>query len=210
MNYRGEPSVEEILDSIKRVIARDARDDDRHMPVAEEGDDDDAFQSQGNRATDPADADEADEILELGEQEMVPRSSAQEHDRAIPMNEQHEENVAYDLPGAEPDDAFAEYPEGGDFPEEDGSAEDDGAADTSGEPLTSAIVRDSMRKTFAEVARLSSGRQGDDASPPRETSLEGLARELLRPMLAQWLEANLPDMVERVVKAEIARIARRP
>ncbi len=209
MNYRGEPSVEEILDSIKRVIARDARDDDRHMPVAEE-DDDDAFHSRGNEATDPADADEADEILELGEQEMVPRSSAQEHDRAIPMNEQHEENVAYDLPGAEPDDAFAEYPKGEDFPEEDRSVADDEDADTGGEPLTSAIVRDSMRKTFAEVARLSSGRQGDDASPPRETSLEGLARELLRPMLAQWLEANLPDMVERVVKAEIARIARRP
>ena len=40
-----------------------------------------------------------------------------------------------------------------------------------------------------------------------ETSLEGLVREMLRPMLAKWLDDNLPDMVETLVKAEIARIA---
>ena len=40
-----------------------------------------------------------------------------------------------------------------------------------------------------------------------ETSLEGLTRELLRPMLAQWLDEHLPTMVEELVKAEIARIA---
>ena len=40
-----------------------------------------------------------------------------------------------------------------------------------------------------------------------ETSLEGLTRELLRPMLAEWLDKNLPGMVEKMVQAEIARIA---
>jgi cell pole-organizing protein PopZ len=40
-----------------------------------------------------------------------------------------------------------------------------------------------------------------------ETSLEGLTRDLLRPMLAQWLDQHLPAMVERMVKAEISRIA---
>jgi cell pole-organizing protein PopZ len=40
-----------------------------------------------------------------------------------------------------------------------------------------------------------------------ETSLEGLVRDMLRPMLAEWLDRNLPGMVERMVKAEIARIA---
>jgi cell pole-organizing protein PopZ len=29
---------------------------------------------------------------------------------------------------------------------------------------------------------------------------------MLRPMLAQWLDTNLPPMVERLVAAEIARI----
>ena len=40
-----------------------------------------------------------------------------------------------------------------------------------------------------------------------ETSLEGMVREMLRPMLAQWLDANLPLMLEKLVAAEIARIA---
>jgi cell pole-organizing protein PopZ len=39
-----------------------------------------------------------------------------------------------------------------------------------------------------------------------ETSLEGLTRELLRPALAEWLDKNLPPLVERMVAAEIARI----
>jgi cell pole-organizing protein PopZ len=40
-----------------------------------------------------------------------------------------------------------------------------------------------------------------------ETSLEGMVRDMLRPMLAEWLDTNLPGMVEKMVQAEIARIA---
>ena len=40
-------------------------------------------------------------------------------------------------------------------------------------------------------------------------TLEGLVREMLKPMLAQWLEAKLPDVVERMVAREIARITDR-
>ena len=52
----------------------------------------------------------------------------------------------------------------------------------------------------------------EPSAPPQivrsgETSLEGLVREMLRPMMAQWLDAHLPDIVDRQVKAEIARIA---
>jgi len=39
-----------------------------------------------------------------------------------------------------------------------------------------------------------------------DATLEQLARELLEPMLAEWIERNLPDMVERIVQAEISRI----
>jgi hypothetical protein len=38
--------------------------------------------------------------------------------------------------------------------------------------------------------------------------LEHMAREILRPMLKDWLDDNLPDLVERLVRAEIERIAR--
>lgn len=36
----------------------------------------------------------------------------------------------------------------------------------------------------------------------------GLTREMLRPMLKTWLDDNLPVIVERLVSAEIERVAR--
>lgn len=36
----------------------------------------------------------------------------------------------------------------------------------------------------------------------------GLTREMLRPMLKTWLDDNLPRIVERLVAAEIERVAR--
>jgi len=39
-----------------------------------------------------------------------------------------------------------------------------------------------------------------------ENTLEGLVREMLRPMLKEWLDANLPELVERVVSREVARV----
>jgi len=39
-------------------------------------------------------------------------------------------------------------------------------------------------------------------------SLEGVVRELLQPMLRDWLERNLPPIVEAKVEAELDRIAR--
>ena len=39
-------------------------------------------------------------------------------------------------------------------------------------------------------------------------SLEGVVRELLRPMLRDWLEQNLPAIVESKVEAELDRISR--
>jgi cell pole-organizing protein PopZ len=38
--------------------------------------------------------------------------------------------------------------------------------------------------------------------------IDGLAREMLRPMLKTWLDDNLPSLVERLVRAEIQRVAR--
>jgi uncharacterized protein len=39
-------------------------------------------------------------------------------------------------------------------------------------------------------------------------TLEDLVREMLRPMLKTWLDDNLPGMVERMVRAEIERVSR--
>ncbi|MGB7405300.1 MAG: DUF2497 domain-containing protein [Pacificimonas sp.] len=41
-----------------------------------------------------------------------------------------------------------------------------------------------------------------------ENTLEGVVREMLRPMLAEWLDENLPDLVERLVAQELKRAPR--
>jgi len=41
-------------------------------------------------------------------------------------------------------------------------------------------------------------------------TLEDLVKEMLRPMLKAWLDDNLPMMVERLVRAEIERVSRGP
>ena len=42
-----------------------------------------------------------------------------------------------------------------------------------------------------------------------ERSIEHMTQELLRSMLKQWLDEHLPSMVERLVREEIERVARR-
>lgn len=44
---------------------------------------------------------------------------------------------------------------------------------------------------------------------PGADSLEALVREMLRPMLSDWLDAKLPAIVEAMVAREIARISGR-
>ncbi len=40
-------------------------------------------------------------------------------------------------------------------------------------------------------------------------SIEDIIREEIRPLLREWLDSNLPPLVERVVRSEIARIVDR-
>ena len=39
-------------------------------------------------------------------------------------------------------------------------------------------------------------------------TIEDMVQDMLRPMLQSWLDDNLPGMVERLVRAEIERVAR--
>ena len=65
----------------------------------------------------------------------------------------------------------------------------------------------SLRHSFSALQTLSEPGAAPQVVRSGETSLEGMVREMLRPMLSNWLEANLPAMVEKMVSAEIARIA---
>lgn len=155
MRQEGEPSVEEILDSIKKVIARDSTAaTERAKPRRREG------------LVARDDTSEQDEdVLDLG---MI--GSALREEEA-----------------------------------EEALIEDAEEADAEG--LTTDRAAEAMRQSLAALAMLSDPPAKPQIVRSGETSLEGMVREMMRPMLAQWLDANLPEIVERLVKDEIARIA---
>jgi cell pole-organizing protein PopZ len=39
-------------------------------------------------------------------------------------------------------------------------------------------------------------------------TIENMVRDMLRPLLKEWLDSNLPHLVERVVQDEVARLVR--
>jgi cell pole-organizing protein PopZ len=52
------------------------------------------------------------------------------------------------------------------------------------------------------------GELSDAFAASRRKSFDELAEEMMRPMLQDWLDNNLPTLVERLVREEIERIAR--
>ena len=61
-------------------------------------------------------------------------------------------------------------------------------------------------------ARLDQGRRDRRARRPRRVAgitVEQLLVDLLTPMLRDWLDKNLPEIVERVVEQEVKKLARR-
>ena len=43
----------------------------------------------------------------------------------------------------------------------------------------------------------------------KDVTLEGMVREMLRPLLREWLDRNLPYLIERLVKREIDKMVNR-
>lgn len=71
------------------------------------------------------------------------------------------------------------------------------------EAIISSAGAAAVRDSFGQLSDLLvAGYAGSDKT------LEGMVREMLRPMLKNWLDANLPAIVERAVAREIARLAR--
>lgn len=61
----------------------------------------------------------------------------------------------------------------------------------------------------AAAAAATFGRLSSSILMPAEgRTLEDVVREMLRPMLQQWLDDNLPGIVQQAVEAEVDRISR--
>ncbi|MEO1749349.1 MAG: DUF2497 domain-containing protein [Pseudomonadota bacterium] len=67
-------------------------------------------------------------------------------------------------------------------------------------PLVSSKASQSIAATFSALDDVLRQQTGED--------LKSTTEAMLRPMLAEWLDENLPSMVERLVRQEIERIGR--
>ena len=67
----------------------------------------------------------------------------------------------------------------------------------------------SLAQSFSVLKTLAEPGAAPQIVRSGETSLEGLTRDLLRPMLKDWLDSHLPALVEAMVAREIERITKK-
>jgi len=81
--------------------------------------------------------------------------------------------------------------------------------DTGRERVVSAAASGAAAAAFARLSSLAQERRNETERPlgGAERTLEEIVREMLRPLLQAWLDSHLPGIVERLVREEIARIA---
>jgi cell pole-organizing protein PopZ len=209
MHQPGEPSVEVILDSIKRVIAREGRPAGGGPRTLTEYERPEVSYDTGGM--EPTNADEGAEVLQLDEDEIVnhpPLRLADEPAGAIPLEEssgQGDDNlIAYGWDEPEGLGQAAKPPRH--EPSDDDHVSPHTAPVAQDPPLTSSGTRNAMRENLAALSTLSALSRERQARGEQELSIDALARDLLRPMLAEWLDTNLPPIVERLVQTEIKRI----
>ena len=75
-----------------------------------------------------------------------------------------------------------------------------------GPPLMEEQAAEGSRQRLGQLASVAA----TAPPPPQGNPLEELVREMLRPILKQWLDDHLPAIVDEHVKREIHRITGRP
>ena len=197
-----EPSMEEILASIRRIIAEDDSEKPAQRPpetASVELNPDAAASPETERATDAsprespaarigalsssAKAARSSTVLDLTES-MAPsalRSAAPVVDSSLAS-----------APHATMDHTVAN--------EVVSVSQSSGARDDTRGGLMSSTTSAAVDSAFNALAQT--------VLVHNARTLEDLVREMLRPMLKVWLDDNLPGMVERLVRAEIERVSR--
>jgi uncharacterized protein len=172
-----EPSMEEILASIRSIIA-----DDKEPPAAS------APPPKPTPATGPQIVYSNDSIPAARSVAPPPEPVAEVRQPApVEIAPPSAPKIAWEKPAAVAEPAAPHEPEAAPEPVEE---------EPFVSPATDAAVGASFNALSASIAM------------HNPEMIESLTREMLRPMLKSWLDDNLPSLVERLVRAEIQRVAR--
>jgi cell pole-organizing protein PopZ len=171
-----EPTMEEILASIRRIISED------EAPADTRADAPDLHAVESAAAAEPQAEPEEEDVLELNQPyEPEPAAAMDDIETA---------------PRFEPE-AFRPEPQY----EEPAYAAAFQAAPAAGSGLVDEPVAHSVASAFASLSM--------NLAMPREgRTLEDLVKELMYPILRDWLNQNLPGIVEAQVRAEVDRLSR--
>ena len=186
-----EPTIDDILASIRRIIADEQNDES----------------SAASSSRTVVDAPAGEDVLDLAQ--PIVRPVSQVKPAAVQPSQQAvtEGLVAAIRPKpAEPTPVLPPKPQ---------TAPAQGKANA---PAVGAVANGAAASDGAQLQRLIAGEAEEALSAAfgrisalkvtAETkTLEGLVADLLRPMLKEWLDANLPAIAERLVKQEIERIS---
>ncbi|WP_282608407.1 DUF2497 domain-containing protein [Pelagibius sp. Alg239-R121] len=217
-----EPSMEEILASIRRIISEDD---------PEEGQGEEEVAAEPEAAAEESADDEEDE-LELTEKVEI---EAPAEEAATPEEDVEVEAVEEEIPEPKPifdegdaEEAPAPEPEIELEAEPEAEAELEAVEDEAQEPNVALELDDELleeNKSDGGESLISEPTQVAASSALSEIAkaaltqralaigdgrtLEDLVREALRPELKLWLDAHLASMVERIVREEIKKMVRR-
>jgi cell pole-organizing protein PopZ len=171
-----EPTMEEILASIRRIISED--EPGEAAPAAE--------------AAAPAPEPEPEAEPEPGPEPFV---EAEAEEEVLDLTEPLPEPQAEPEPEPEPVMAVEE-------PYEEPEPAPVMAAIPDDEPLVGEPAADEAAASFGHLAH-------SLLMPKAGRTLEDVVREMLNPLLKQWLDEHLPTIVQAKVDEEVERIARR-
>lgn len=174
-----EPTMEEILASIRRIISEDE-------PGAEGA---------------PAEAEAEETPAEAQAEIPIPEEEPAEDDGVLELTERVETVGDLDVYAASSEPEAEPEPLAAFEPEPEAEPEPELAPLPPGEGLVGDPAAALAASAFGKLS-------GAILMPAEGRTLEDVVRELLRPMLKQWLDDNLPTIVETAVQSEVERIAR--
>ena len=206
-----EPSMDEILSSIRQIIADDDASAVRKPAVPPPA----APRSFAPVPPRPEPVAEP-EPLALSAEQILRETAAEDYDGpGISFNELigHEAGGSSGL--VDPDDiAFDTAPEPVPPPrpapayERPRAAPVSHAAPLPDPRLTSDMAEHLLEPTAQSIIGRSFAKLTNMSTVGANVTIEEMLREMLRPMLKEWLDENLPAVVERMVEQEISRVAR--
>jgi uncharacterized protein len=180
-----EPSMEEILASIRKIISDEE-------PAA--------------AATGAAPVAGADDVIELTQ--MVQDDGSVVDIKPAPPEEKPMAEAKPAQPAPAPEPAKAEAPKAPPPPPPSAPAPEKSTLVSEPAASKSASALSSLASTV-EIERLASTPHSVTALGNGSRTLEDMVLEMLRPLLKDWLDKNLPGTVDRLVQKEIERIARK-